>query len=94
MPLVSVRGAAGLNLQTHAAEPDAVVDLLSCRNIDLSVKNSVMPRLGLLRLTSFPGLMYDEATGGVYTGIGALTAPITRIIENPSVFIDKPGVDT
>lgn len=97
--IVKVRGAKGLNLAIHATEfdpsdPDQAAYLVSCRNIDLSIGKAVMPRAGMQRATSWPGLMYDEATGGLWTGIAAVTGPVTVLFPDPSVWAAKPGVAT
>lgn len=92
--LVEVRGANGLNMMVHSASPADPNDLSTCRNIDLSVERCIQPRRGLLRMTSWPGLLYDEATGKLYTGLAGITGPITMIYPNPSPFVAPPGVDT
>jgi hypothetical protein len=97
--LVSVRGAGGLNLAMHSAEfdsrnPEEASFLASCRNVDLSLGRASMPRLGLARATSWPGLLYDEATGSLFTGIASLTGPITVLFPDPSLYAAKPGVGT
>jgi hypothetical protein len=93
--LVSVRGAGGLNLAMHSAEfdsrnPEEASFLASCRNVDLSLGRASMPRLGL----AWPGLLYDEATGSLFTGITSLTGPITVLFPDPSLYAAKPGVGT
>jgi hypothetical protein len=97
--LVSVRGAAGLNLMVHSAEfnpadPAQNAFVQSCRNVDLSIERAVMPRRGFLRATSWAGLLYDEATGDLFSGISSLTGPITVLFPDPSAWAAKPGVDT
>lgn len=97
--LISVRGAKGLNLAQHATEfdptdPEQSAVLVSCRNIDLSIGAAVMPRAGTQRATSWPGLMYDEATGKVYTGVSSITGPVTVLFPDPSSWADKPTVGT
>lgn len=97
--IVSVRGAAGLNAAIHSAEfdasdPEQASYLATCRNIDLSIGRAVMPRLGMQRATSWPGLLYDEATGSLFTGIASLTGPVTVLFPDPSSFAAKPGVAT
>jgi len=99
MMLVRVRGAKGLNLAVHATEfdsrdPDQAAFLMSCRNIDLTMERAVQPRLGQQRATTWAGLLYDEATGSLFTGIASLTGPITVLFPDPAVFAPKPGVAT
>lgn len=99
MMLVRVRGAKGLNLAVHSTEfnsgdPDQAAFLVSCRNIDLSMEKAVQPRMGQQRATSWPGLLYDEGTGDLFTGIASLTGPITVLIPDPAPFAAKPGVAT
>ena len=97
--ILSVRGAGGLNLAMHSAEfdprnPQEASFLYSCRNVDISLARASMPRLGLLRATSWPGLLYDEATGSLFTGIASLTGPIVVMFPDPSNYAAKPGVGT
>lgn len=94
---ISVRGAKGLNLAVHATEidtsdPEQAAFLVSCRNLDLSIGRAVMPRAGLQRATSWPGLMYDEATGDLITGVSGVTGPVTVLFPDPSAWAAKPGV--
>lgn len=94
---IRVRGAKGLNLAQHATEidtsdPDQAAFLVSCRNVDLSIGGAVMPRAGMQRATSWPGLLYDEATGDLFTGLASLTGPITVLFPDPSAWAAKPGV--
>lgn len=96
---ITVRGAKGLDLAQHAAEfdvsdPDQAAYLASCRNIDLTIERAIIPRRGLQRATAWPGLLYDEATGNLYTGISGLTGPLSIIFPNPSAYTAKPGVST
>lgn len=95
--LVRVRGAKGLNLAQHATEidpqdPEQNTFLVSCRNIDLSIGKAVMPRAGMQRATDWPGVMYDEATGKVFTGVSSITGPVTVLFPDPSMWASKPTV--
>jgi hypothetical protein len=97
--MIRVRGAKGLNLAVHSMEidtsdPEQAAFLVSCRNIDLSIGKAVMPRAGMQKATSWPGLLYDEATGGLFTGITSLTGPITVMFPDPSAWAAKPTVGT
>ncbi len=91
--LVSIRGANGLNLMVHSDEEADGGDLQSCRNIDLSIDNCVMPRRGLQRATAWPGLLYSDS-GDLFTELSSLTGPITGLYANPSVYVTRPGVET
>lgn len=97
--LIRVRGAKGINLAVHSTEIDTqdqeqAAFLVSCRNIDLSIGRAVMPRAGQQRATSWPGVMYDEATGKVFTGVSSITGPVTVLFPDPSAWAAKPTVGT
>lgn len=92
--LVSVRGANGLNLYVTASEPSDAADLVSCQNIDLSVRRAVLPRLGLGRPSGWVGLIYTDA-GNLYAnefGAATLTGSIVSMCAAGGLFVDPPSV--
>jgi hypothetical protein len=91
--IVSVRGANGLNLYLTATEPGDVGDLVSCQNIDLSVRRAVMPRLGLGRPSSWQGLIYTSAGDLFANEFGAnLTGSIVSMCAAGGLLATPPSV--
>lgn len=91
--VVSVRGANGINLYVTASEPSDASDLVSCQNIDLSVRRAVLPRLGLGRPSAWVGLVNTDA-GKVYSNdVGSgITGGILSMCAAGGLFVDPPSV--
>ena len=87
-----VRGAKGLNLLVHPAEPVDYADLQDCQNVDLSIENAVMPRRGLARVTTWNGLTFDS-NGDLRTAETVMPAfgrTIMSLISNVGTVSDPP----
>lgn len=92
--VVSVRGANGVNLYVTATEPSDPADLVSCQNIDLSVRRGVLPRLGLGRPSGWAGLIFTDG-GNLYAnefGAGTLSGNIVSMVASAALFTDPPTV--
>lgn len=92
--MVSVRGANGVNLYVTATEPGDAADLVSCQNIDLSVRRAVLPRLGLGRPSGWIGLIQTD-NGDVYAnefGASTLTGTIISMCASAGLFGTPPTV--
>ncbi len=90
MPTTSVRGANGLNLFLHPAEPGDPADLIDVSNATLEFERAVMPRRGVLRAGTWPGLLYSS-TGGLYTGLAGVVGPILSMVGNPAAYVAQPA---
>lgn len=91
---VSVRGANGINLYVTASEPSDAADLVSCQNIDLSVRRAVLPRLGLGRPSGWVGLVNTD-NGKIHSnefGSAALGGAIISMCAAGGLFADPPSV--
>ena len=90
---VSVRGANGINLYVTASEPSDVADLVSCQNIDLSVRRAVLPRLGLGRPSAWSGLVNTDNGKVNANEFGStLGGGIQSMCAAGGLFVDAPSV--